>query len=154
MKMRHPSHLPGYESLHFLRTEWLRTGVYTGVCCSLVLIAWLVVANRMQRLEAFALERNVAAAGAITLLMLIPALRFARNPLRMLLAGVAGWGLFSVVYRVMEIFFDRLATRMGAFHVFMLGVVVYAVVAATTWMASLVLAAREHPLRTSHHRTH
>ncbi|HYL10532.1 MAG TPA: hypothetical protein VEU31_07330 [Candidatus Acidoferrales bacterium] len=151
--MTRPSHLPGYDSLHFLRTEWMRLGVYTGICCSLVLIAWLLVANRMPALERFALERNIAAAGAIALLMIIPALRFARSPSRMLMAGVTGWAFFSLVYRMTELFFSRLETRMGAFHVFVLGAVVYAVVAAITWIAWLVLAARKHPLRTPHHRT-
>jgi hypothetical protein len=147
------SRLPGYDSLHFLRTEWLRMGVYLGICCSLVLVAWLVVANRMAGLERFALERNIAAAGAIALLMIIPALRFARSPSRMLMSGVTGWALFSLVYRFMEIFFNRLETRMGGFHVFMLGAIVYGFVAAFTWIASLVLAARRHPYRTSHHGT-
>jgi len=151
--MIRPSHLPGYESLHFLRTEWLRTGVYTGICCSFVLIAWLVVANRMPGLEKFALERNIAAAAAVTLLMIIPALRFARIPSRMLFAGVTGWGFFSVVYGLMEIFFHRLATRLGAFHVFMLGAVVYAIVAALTWIASLLLTTRQQPFRSSRRRT-
>ena len=53
----------------------------------------------------------------------------------------------------MEIFFNRLATRMGAFHVFMLGAVVYAIVAALTWIASLLLTTREHPLQASRRRT-
>ncbi len=151
--MRPLSHLPGYDSLNFLRTEWMRTGVYTGICCSLVLIVWLLVANRMPGIARFALERNIAAAGAIALLLIIPAVRFARSPLRLLLAGVTGWGLFSVIYRVMEIFFSRLETRMGAFHVFMLGAVVYAIVSVITWVASLVLAARKPHFRASHRRT-
>lgn len=128
-------------------------GVYLGICCSLVLIAWIVVANRMPELERFAMERNIAAAAAVALLMIIPALRFARSPSRMLMSGVTGWALFSLVYRFMEIIFSRLETRMGAFHVFMLGAVVYAFVAAVTWIASLVMAARHHPYGASRRRT-
>src|SRR5260370_28584418 len=94
--MIRPSHLPGYESLHFLRTEWLRTGVYTGICCSFVLIAWLVVANRMPGVEQFAMEQKIAAAAPVTLLMLIPALRFRPKPLPIRFVAICDCLLMSV----------------------------------------------------------
>jgi hypothetical protein len=54
-------HLPGYRWFHVFRNAAIRTGVYVGVCLTLVFTAWLIVANRAPFLERFALERNIFA---------------------------------------------------------------------------------------------
>src|SRR5437879_6998503 len=51
-------HLPGYRWFHVFRNAAIRTGVYVGVCLTLVFSAWLVIANRAPFLERFALERD------------------------------------------------------------------------------------------------
>jgi len=38
-------HLPGYRWFHVFRNAAIRTGVYVGVCLTLVFTAWLVIAN-------------------------------------------------------------------------------------------------------------
>ena len=53
-------HLPGYRWFHIFRNAAIRTGVYAGVCLSLVFSAWLVIANHAPFLERFAMERNIA----------------------------------------------------------------------------------------------
>ena len=55
-------HLPGYRWFHVFRNAAIRTGVYVGVCLTLVFTAWVVIANHAPFLERFALERNIAAA--------------------------------------------------------------------------------------------
>ena len=80
--------LPGMRSFLWVRNRALRIGVITGVYLSFVFVAWLLVANRFPRLQPFAGIRNLAAAVTVLLLMLIPVLRFRREPVRMFVAGL------------------------------------------------------------------
>src|SRR4249919_46222 len=64
-------HLPGYRWFHFLRNAAVRTGVYVGVCLTLVFAAWLIIANHAPLLERFAMGRNIAAAAIFCFLALI-----------------------------------------------------------------------------------
>ncbi|PYT41971.1 MAG: hypothetical protein DMG47_16725, partial [Acidobacteria bacterium] len=73
-------HLPGYRWFHVFRNAAIRTGVYVGVCLTLVFTAWLVIANHAPFLERFALERNVAAASILGFLAAVPVFRFLRLP--------------------------------------------------------------------------
>ena len=68
------TNLPGSRRLGFLRNAAIRTGVYTGICLSLVFTSWLVIANQVPFLERFAFERNVAAAGVFVFLAAISSL--------------------------------------------------------------------------------
>jgi hypothetical protein len=87
--------LPGMRSFLWLRNRALRVGVITGVYLSFVFVAWLVVANRFPQLQPFAGIRNLAAAVTVLLLMLIPVLRFRREPVRMFVAGLTAWTLLT-----------------------------------------------------------
>ncbi len=94
------SQLPGMRLFWWLRNRALRIGVITGVYLSFVFVAWLVVANRFPELQPFAGIRNIAAAVTVLLLMLIPVLRFRREPVRMFVAGLtrswrAAWERFT-----------------------------------------------------------
>lgn len=148
-----PAQLPGMRWFAWLRNPALHIGVLTGVYLSIVLGAWLVIANRMPWSATFAGPRNLIAGALFLLLMLIPIGRFLRSPARLFASGLAGWALLALTYLVMGFFFERLHSRMGPFHVFMLGAVVYGVVAVVAWVVSLVLAARHHPVATSRRRS-
>ena len=134
--------LPGMRLFRWLRNASLRIGVITGVYLSIVFVAWLVVANRFPGLQPFAGIRNVAAAATILLLMLIPVLRFRREPVRMFVAGLTAWTLLTLTYIGMEMRFSLLGSRMGAFHLFMLGGITYGFVSVFQWVFLLCAEAR------------
>ncbi len=52
--MRVRPHLPAYRWFHVFPNAAVRTGVYVGVCLTLVFITWLVIANHAPLLERFA----------------------------------------------------------------------------------------------------
>ena len=140
MATRHQ--LPGMRWLLWLRNASLRNGVLTGVYLSCVFVVWLYVANRVAGLETFAGIRNLAAGAAIILLMLIPVLRFRREPVRMFVSGLTAWTLLTLTYMAMELNFSLLKSRMGAFHFFMLGGITYGFVAVLHWVFLLCAEAR------------
>jgi uncharacterized membrane protein YvlD (DUF360 family) len=151
-------HLPGIQWLEAIRNEAVRTGAYTGVCLSLVFITWLCLANYVRALESVALERNLAAAAVLGLLALVPVLRFRRHPTRLFIAGILGWAVLAVAYRILCFVFQGLGRGHGLlpppFHLFMLGAVTYGLAALLIRLAQLVLAefhapqsAPQHPPR-------
>jgi hypothetical protein len=144
MAARHQ--LPGMRWFLWLRNASLRSGVLTGVYLSCVFVVWLFVANRVPEFESFAGVRNLAAGGAVILLMLIPVLRFRREPVRMFVSGLTAWTLLTLTYIAMEMYFSLLESRMGAFHVFMLGTVSYGFVAVLHWVFLLCAEARHRHL--------
>lgn len=136
------SNLPGYRWFHFFRNTAIRTGVYTGVCLTLVFVVWLVIANRVPFLERFALERNIAAAAVLVFLAAIPVLRFLRMPGNLLASSLMGWIIFSVSYRILCIIFQGLGDWHSTFQVFMLGAVVYMILTTLSWIGMLIWKAR------------
>ncbi len=145
------SHLPGYRWFHFFRNAAVRTGVYIGVCLTLVFAAWLIIANHFPFLERFALERNIAAAVVLFFLAAVPILRFLRSPGNLLASSLIAWLIFSLSYRALCFIFHRLSDRLSTFQVFMLGAVVYMIVTTVSWIVTLIWKAREahvsHPNR-------
>jgi len=145
-------HLPGYRWFHFLRNAAIRTGVYAGVCLTLVFAVWLIIANHVPFLERFALERNIAAAAVLCFLAAVPILRFLRAPGYLLASGLIGWLIFTLSYRGLCLVFHRLSGRLSTFHVFMLGAVVYMIVTTLSWVGSLIWRARQaHISHPNHH---
>lgn len=137
------TNLPGSRRLDFLHNAAIRTGVYTGVCLSLVFTAWLVIANQVPILERFARERNLAAEGVFCFLAAVPILRFLRLPGNMLASGIIAWMIFSLVYRILCIFYNQLSTALlSTFHVFMEGAVVYMIFTTLSWVGTIVRRAR------------
>src|SRR6202007_2592623 len=118
-------HLPGYRWFHVFRNAGVRTGVYVGVCLSLVFAAWLLIANHAPFLERFAMERNIAAAAILGFLAAVPVFRFLRFPGQLLASSLLGWFIFCLSYRGLGLIFRGLASRLGTFQLFMLGAVVY-----------------------------
>ena len=137
---------------HWLRSPTVRLGLETGACLSLVLMTWLIVANRMDSLAGYAEVRNVAAAGMVGLVMLIPVLRYWKSPAQMFASGLLAWGVLSFAYLLLGLFFVRLYNRMGTLHVFMLGAGIYGFLSVFAWASSLVLAARRQPIAASRRR--
>lgn len=152
--MAAPSELPGIRRLAWVRNPALRFGVLTGVYLSLVMITWLVVANRMPWSEQFSGIRNALAAVVFGLVMLIPVCRFLRRPASLFASGITAWALLAFTYLVAGYFFHRLHSRKTPFEVLVLGALVYGVCAVVCWVATLVLAVRHehHTVATARRR--
>lgn len=145
-------HLPGYRWFHVFKNVAVSMGVYIGVCLSLVLSTWIFVANRVPVLERFALERNIAATAVLGLLAVIPVIRFLRSPGNLLSSSLIAWSIFSLTYRLLCIFFNLLGAKYSAFQIFMLGFVVYMILATLDWIGTLIWRIRESHL--SHPNNH
>jgi hypothetical protein len=136
-------HLPGYRWFHVFRNAAVRTGVYVGVCLTLVFTAWLVIANYAPFLERFALERNIVAAAILGFLAAVPVFRFLRLPGHLLASSLIGWLIFSLSYRALCLIYRGLSNRMSTLHVFMLGAVVYMILTTFCWIVGVIWRARE-----------
>lgn len=141
--MSEGTHLPGYRWFRAFKHVPLRLGVYVGFCLSVIFSASLVVANRVPFLERFALERNAVSAAALLFLALIPIVRFLRSSWSLLVSGVVCWVIFSLVYRILCLFFSGLDDWHSTTQVFMLGLVVYLIAATLSWIGRLIWRARE-----------
>jgi hypothetical protein len=137
------AHLPGFRWFHVFRNAAVRTGVYAGVFLSLTFTIWLVLANRVPVLERLALERNMAAAAALLLFAAVPIFRFLRWPGYLLASGLIAWLIFSVTYRILCLLFSGLNDKLSAFHLFVLGTIVYLIVTTICWLGGVIWRARE-----------
>jgi hypothetical protein len=139
---------PGFHWFGFLKDAALRTGVYTGVALSVIFSAWLLIANRLPYLEPVATERNIVAAVLLGLFAAFPILRFFRSPLELMTSSLLGWGILTFTYRVLCFKFDLLEEHYTAAHVFVLGAVIYFVVATISWIGTIIW--RVHATSSSH----
>lgn len=150
------TNLPGSRRLDFLRNAAIRTGVYTGVCLSLIFAAWLVIANQVPILERFAFERNVAGAGVFVFLAAVPVLRFLRWPGNLLASSMIAWVIFSMVYRILCLIYHGLGDWHPTFQVFMIGAVSYLIFTTLSWIGAIVRKVRaaevSHPKTQPKHR--
>jgi hypothetical protein len=133
---------PGYRWFQFLRNTPARVGIYTGVCLSLVFVAWILIANRIPFLEPLARQRNIAATLLLILIAAMPVVRFLRSPADLLLSGLLAWSLFTLTYRVLTFFFELLEEYYSAFHVFVMGAIAYLLCATLSWVGMIVWRAR------------
>jgi predicted membrane channel-forming protein YqfA (hemolysin III family) len=122
----------------------LRTGLRMGVLLSLVLTAWLVLANRVGVLDRLAIVRNAAALAVLFLIAFEPIARFRNSASDLLVSGGIGWAIGSLCYFGWTMYFERLSLRMGAFHIFVMGAAVYLLMAAVVWIGGLIRAAHHH----------
>jgi len=146
------AHLPGYRSFHVFRNAAVRTGVYVGVCLTLVFTAWVVIANHAPFLERFALERNIAAAAILAFLAAVPIFRFLRLPGHLMASSLIAWLIFSLSYRVLCVIFRGLSNRLSTPQVFMLGAVVYMILTTLSWIVATIWRAREAHTSHPNHR--
>src|SRR5438477_12909385 len=96
------SHLPGYRWFHVFRDAAIRTGVYVGVCLTLVFTAWVVIANHAPFLERFALERNIAASVILCFLAAVPIFRFLRSEERRVGKECRCWWVWDCLIKKVE----------------------------------------------------
>jgi hypothetical protein len=137
----------------WMRFASLRTGILTGIYLSCVFVAWLVVANRLPALEPFAEARNVVAGAVLLVVLAIPAIRFRHQPGKLFAAGLTAWTLLTLAYLAAEMHFTLLESRMGAFHVFMLGAVSYGFVAVLDWVFLMCMVVRHQHITQSRETT-
>ena len=133
---------PGYGWFRIFRNAAVRVGIYTGVCLSLVFLAWVVIANRAPLLEPVATLRNLAAALLLIFLATMPVLRFFRHPGDLLLSGLIAWSLLSLTYVILTLSFSLLEDYYSAFRVFVLGVLAYLLFATLAWVGMMIWRAR------------
>ena len=126
-----------------LQNSALRLGVLLGVCFSGIGLAWLLLANRVRQLDQLASQRNVALAVAFVILGFVPICRFIKSPARSFLSGVTAWAILTLTYSVTELPFPRLATRLSAFRLFVVGSLVFGLLAAFSWVMNLVIMLRQ-----------
>ena len=146
------AHLPGYRWLSVFHHAAARTGVYCGVSLSFVLLAWLLVSDYLSALERFAVARDLIVASLIGFLALVPVIRFVRLPGSLVISSLVSWIILTLFYRLYCLFFHGLSDSMGAFQVFMYGVIVYLIVATLCWIGTIIWRARSH--HTSHSNHH
>lgn len=133
----------------------LRTGLFTGAMLVLILLASLVAANRIPWLEQYALERNAICYTLFVLFMCIPILRFLRHPLSLFLSAMIGWGIFVIAYDIAGMLFQHLFQVLRTpLEALMEGAVVYGIFAVGSWVTSMLLAARHHPILPRRRRSH
>ena len=121
-----------------IRNPALSLGILLGIGFSGTGLTWLLLANRVPQLEPFASERNLALAIAFSLLGLVPSCRFMKFPGRSFRCGIIACAIFTTTYFVTELRFPRLATRLTAFHLFILGGVAFGFLAVLAWVMNLV----------------
>jgi hypothetical protein len=110
-------------------------------------LTWLLLANRVAYFDQFALERNLSLAVVFVALGLVPTGRFLKSPGNSLLCGITAWAIFTATYSATELCFQGLATRLSAFHLFVLGSVILGLLAAFAWVMNLIIALRRMRLR-------
>jgi hypothetical protein len=133
---------PGYRWFDFLRHTPARVGMYTGVWLSVILIAWVVIANRVPFLEPLAQQRNVIATLLLAFVATIPVLRFLRSPGELLVSGLFAWSVLTLSYRILSLKFFLLQYYYSTFHIFVLGAVAYLLFATLSWIGMIVWRAR------------
>jgi uncharacterized membrane protein YvlD (DUF360 family) len=141
----------GFRWFRFLKDAALRTGVYAGVSLSLIFSAWILVANRAPYLEPLAMERNIIAAALLALFAAFPILRFFSCPSHLLTSGILAWGIFTFTYRIFCFKFDLLEEHYTAAHVFVLGAIIYFVVATISWIGTIIWRVHATSSSQTHH---
>ncbi|HYA63144.1 MAG TPA: hypothetical protein VED66_08065 [Candidatus Sulfotelmatobacter sp.] len=134
--------LPGYHWFAFLKDAATRLGVYVGVALSLIFTMWLLLANRVPFLDAFAMPRNVIAAGLLLFFASIPVLRFYRSPSDLLLSSFLAWGLFTLTYGLLCLKFVLLDQYYSTFQVFVLGTISYLLLVTLSWIGTIIWRVR------------
>ena len=135
-------HPPGYGWFRHLRNAPIRVGIYTGICLSIVFLAWVLLANRAPLLESLSKQRNVAAAILLIFLAAAPVLRFLRHPGDLLLSGLVAWTLLTLTYAFLTFSFSLLEDYYSTLHVFVLGAVVYLLFATLSWVGMMIWRAK------------
>lgn len=143
--------LPGDHWFGFLHDAATRTGVCAGLALSLVFTTWLVLANRVPSLDSSAMPRNVIAAALLLFVASIPLLRFYRSPCELLLSSLLAWGFFTLTYGILCFKFVLLDQYYSTFHVFVLGAIIYLLLATLSWIGTIIWRVRTATSSDSRH---
>jgi hypothetical protein len=127
---------------HLFKDSAVRTGVVVGVGLSLALSAWIYLANSLPIFNNISVERNLATAATISFLAFLPVLRFFREPGNLLISSLLAWSIFSLSYRTLSLFYWTLSDWYSTFQVFMIGAVIYLIVATLSWLGTCIWKAR------------
>lgn len=132
----------------------LRVGVLVGAYLTAVMAVSLVLANRVPALEPMAEMRNAASYAAFGLAAVLPVWIFRREPGALFVAGIAAWGVFSLMYALAGIPFENLFVRLHKtpLNVFMLGAAVYGLLAVVSWVAGMIGALWHAPVAAGRRR--
>ena len=118
-----------------------RTGVYTGL--SLVaLFTGLLVVSRMPMPKSLAASGNIVAAGLLAVAGSVPVVRFYRAPSEMLLSSLLGWAIFTLAYGGLYVKFEMLEQYYSTSEVFMMGVLMYLLLATLSWIGTIIWRVR------------
>ena len=109
-----------------------------------IITTWLLIANRVPYFDRFASLRNAAAIAALFLVGLIPIVRFRNSAKDVLPAGAIGLGMGCLCYWAWTVYFEGLSDRMGAFQIFVMGIVLYTLASVILWVGSMIRSARHH----------
>jgi hypothetical protein len=136
------SKLPGYSWFSFLKNAAVRTGIYAGLCLSIIFTAWILIANRVPFLEPLRTQRNIAAAILMLFFACVPLIRFYRSPGELLVSSLLCWGMLTFTYEIFCLEFVFLEQRYSAFHVFVLGAISYLLFATLSWIGTIIWRVR------------
>ncbi|MGH9795897.1 MAG: hypothetical protein ACRD5G_14095 [Candidatus Acidiferrales bacterium] len=141
-------------SLPRMQSPALRAGVLVGILLAVVMVVSLLLANRVPALEGLAQARNAGSYAAFAVVAALPVWVFRRQPGALFVAGIIAWGFLSLVYAAMGLQFEHLFMRLRKtpLNVFMLGAVVYGLLAVVMWVVALVGALRDEPVAESRRR--
>jgi hypothetical protein len=143
-----------HEQFHALRNSAVRVGVFIGAGLSVALTGWIYLANRVPIFNRLSVERNLAAAAIIGVLAFVPVLRYFREPANLLVSSLIAWSILSLTYRTLSLFFVTLREWYSTFEVFVLGAVVYLIVATLSWIGTSIWKARAAHFSSPRHRAH
>lgn len=150
MLVRPAIHEP--ESFHAFQNSAVRYGLVVGAALSLAFCVWIFIANRVPIFDRVSVERNLISAALIALLAFLPILRFFRDPAKLLTSSLIAWTFLSLTYRALGILFWTLNDAYSAFHIFMIGAVVYLIAATLSWIGTCIWKARDAHLHPPRHR--
>jgi hypothetical protein len=130
------------------------TGITAGGLLVIVMLASLLITNRIPALERYAFERNAVSYLLFALVMLIPVCRFLNQPARLFGAALISWTLFSAGYDLTCQLFTNLAQGLHRtpFQVLFEGILLYGISAVAAWVVTMALHARRHPVGHAGHR--
>jgi hypothetical protein len=148
--MRIDDRSAGNELALVLHDSGVRTGVCAGAGLAAALIAWVYVANRVPALERVALDRNLIAASLLGLFFLVPVVRFMWQPGRLLVSSLIAWSILTFAYGGLTMHFGGIAERYSTMQVFILGAIVYMILATLSWIGTCIWRVRESYM-SSHH---
>ena len=130
--------------LRVLRHPCLLLGSAVGVCLAATAVAWVLVANREPVARAFRRRTQPRSSSGVRRADAGAAFSFLKSPARIFLSGIIAWMILVIAYASMGRTFPQLDERLGAFHLFMMGAVVFGVMASVAWVAHMIVLTRHH----------